>query len=89
MVLIFTDDQGYADLSSYGSTDISTPNIDGLADEGVKFTNFYASAPVCTPSRAGLMTGCYPKRIEMGNGVCFPNDQFGMKPFGGNNCRHA
>ena len=80
VVLIFTDDQGYADLSSYGSTDISTPNIDGLADEGVKFTNFYASAPVCTPSRAGLMTGCYPKRIEMGNGVCFPNDQFGMNP---------
>jgi len=66
IVLIFTDDQGYQDLSSFGSPDIDTPNIDRIAAEGMKFTDFYAAAPVCTPSRAALMTGCYPPRVSMG-----------------------
>ena len=60
-IIIFTDDQGYNDLGCYGSPDIKTPNIDQLAAEGMKFTNFYAQT-VCGPSRAALMTGCYPLR---------------------------
>lgn len=60
-IIIFTDDQGYNDLGCYGSPDIKTPNIDQLAKEGMKFTSFYAQT-VCGPSRAALMTGCYPMR---------------------------
>jgi len=61
ILLIFTDDQGIGDLSCYGS-EISTPNIDSIAENGVKFDYFYSSSPVCTPSRYGLMTGRYPVR---------------------------
>lgn len=60
-IIIFTDDQGYNDLGCYGSSDIKTPNIDQMAKEGMKFTSFYAQT-VCGPSRAALMTGCYPMR---------------------------
>ena len=66
VILILTDDQGYADLGCYGSTRIKTPRIDRMAAEGVRFTDFYAAATVCTPSRAALLTGCYPQRIGMG-----------------------
>ncbi|WP_163379259.1 sulfatase-like hydrolase/transferase [Cyclobacterium sp. SYSU L10401] len=59
VLVILTDDQGYKDLGSYGSTDILTPNLDLLAEKGVKFTQFYAGAPVCSPSRASLLTGKY------------------------------
>lgn len=62
VILILTDDQGYGDLSCYGSGDIRTPHIDQLAKEGMRFTDFYA-APICSPSRAALMTGCYPMRV--------------------------
>jgi arylsulfatase A-like enzyme len=66
-VLIFTDDLGYNDLSCYGSALIQTPRLDTMAREGVRFTQFYAQ-PVCGPSRAALLTGCYPPRIaEPGN----------------------
>lgn len=65
IIIIFTDDQGYNDLSCFGSKTIKTPNIDRLAQEGMKFTHFYVAAPVCTPSRAALMTGCYPQRNSM------------------------
>ena len=65
VVLIYTDDQGYNDLGCYGSPTIKTPRIDRMAAEGVRFTDFYAAAPVCTPSRAALMTGCYPMRVSM------------------------
>lgn len=66
-VVIFTDDQGYGDLSCFGATDLRTPHIDRMADEGIMLTNFYAQ-PVCGPSRATLLTGCYPIRIaEPGN----------------------
>jgi arylsulfatase A-like enzyme len=63
LVFILADDLGYGDLSCYGSTDIRTPNIDRLAKEGVRFTQFYANGPVCTPTRCGLMTGRYQQRI--------------------------
>lgn len=66
-VVIFTDDQGYADVGCFGSTDIRTPRLDAMASEGMKFTSFYAQ-PICGPSRAALMTGCYPMRVaERGN----------------------
>lgn len=66
-VVIFTDDQGYADIGCFGSPDIRTPRLDAMAKNGVKFTSFYAQ-PVCGPSRAALMTGCYPMRVaERGN----------------------
>ncbi len=61
-IVIFADDQGYNDLGCFGSTKIKTPNIDRLAAEGVRLTSFYAQA-VCGPSRAALMTGCYPIRV--------------------------
>ena len=79
-IIIFTDDQGYADLSCFGSKDIHTPNIDQMAEEGRKFTSFYVPSPVCTPSRAGLLTGCYPKRIGMEKHVIFPNQNWGLHP---------
>lgn len=60
-IIIFTDDQGYNDLGCFGSPNIKTPNIDQMAKEGMKFTSFYAQT-VCGPSRAALMTGCYPMR---------------------------
>ena len=64
-ILIFADDQGYGDLSCFGSKTIDTPNIDRIAKEGRKFTSFMVASPVCTPSRAALLTGCYPKRVGM------------------------
>ena len=64
-IVIFCDDLGYGDLGCYGSTKNRTPNIDQLAKDGVLFTDFYSSSPVCTPSRASLMTGCYPRRVGM------------------------
>lgn len=60
MIIILTDDQGYGDLSCMGSTDFRTPHIDSLAREGARCTNWYSGSPVCSPSRASLLTGCYP-----------------------------
>ncbi|MFH6991735.1 arylsulfatase [Flavobacterium sp. FlaQc-48] len=62
IIFIYTDDLGYGDLSSYGATEISTPNIDKLANEGLKFTNGHSSSATCTPSRYALLTGMYPWR---------------------------
>lgn len=61
-VVIFTDDQGYQDVGCFGSPDIRTPRLDEMARQGMKFTSFYAQ-PICGPSRAALMTGCYPLRV--------------------------
>ena len=65
VVLIITDDVGYGDLGSYGAPDIKTPNIDSLAKTGVRFTQFYANASSCTPTRAGLITGRYQQRVAL------------------------
>jgi len=62
ILLIFADDLGYADLGCFGSKLINTPNIDRMAAQGMRFTSFYAQ-PICGPSRAALMTGCYPMRV--------------------------
>jgi arylsulfatase A-like enzyme len=62
IILIVSDDQGYRDLGCYGSTQVKTPNLDQLADEGVRLKNFYVTWPACTPSRGGLLTGRYPQR---------------------------
>lgn len=63
VIFIFVDDQGYYDLGCYGASEVKTPRIDAMADQGVLFTDYYAAAPICSPSRAGLMTGCYPRRV--------------------------
>jgi arylsulfatase A len=65
-IIIFTDDQGYQDVGCFGSPDIKTPNLDKMAQEGCRFTDFYSASSICTPSRAALMTGCYPPRNSMG-----------------------
>jgi arylsulfatase A len=80
VVIIFTDDQGYGDLGCYGAEGYETPNIDGMAAEGARFTDFYVPAPVCTPSRGALMTGCYPMRIDLGHRVLFPYSMRGLHP---------
>ena len=80
VIIIYADDLGYGDLSSYGNPTIKTPMLDKMAYEGVKFTQFYVAAPVCTPSRAALLTGCYPKRVGLHKGVLFPNSTSGLNP---------
>jgi arylsulfatase A-like enzyme len=72
VVIIYVDDLGYGDLSSYGATKIKTPNIDALAQDGIRFINGHSSAATCTPSRYSLMTGKYPFR-KSGTGV-LPGD---------------
>ncbi len=79
VIVIFTDDQGYQDVGVFGSPDIRTPHLDRMAAEGRKFTDFYVAASVCTPSRAALLTGCYPQRVG-GLGVLFPRDNKGLNP---------
>src|SRR5262249_25046074 len=59
IIIIFTDDQGYADVGVFGAKGFTTPNLDQMAREGCKFTNFHVPQPVCSASRAGLLTGCY------------------------------
>ncbi len=65
VVIIFTDDQGYADVGCFGAEGFQTPNLDRMAAEGMRFTNFYVAQAVCGASRAALLTGCYPNRIGM------------------------
>lgn len=77
-IVIFTDDQGYGDLGCYGSPDIRTPNIDRMAAEGIRFTCFYG-APFSGPSRAQLMTGCYPARVSHA-GNPGPSSPTGLNP---------
>src|SRR4051812_42024972 len=76
VVLIYCDDLGYGDLGCYGSK-IRTPNIDRLATEGVRLTNFYSANPVCSPSRAALLTGRYPTRVGVER-VLRPTDTIGL-----------
>ncbi len=79
-IIIFADDQGYNDLGCFGSETIKTPHIDRLAAEGRKFTSFMVPSPVCSPSRTGLLTGCYPKRVGMHKHVLFPVSNYGLNP---------
>lgn len=79
IILIFMDDLGYGDLSCYGALQYRTPNLDKLAGEGVRFTNFLAAQAVCSASRAALMTGCYPNRVGI-SGALFPNAKVGLNP---------
>jgi len=79
VILIFADDQGYQDLGVFGSPNIKTPHVDRMAREGMRFTDFYSAASVCTPSRAALMTGCYPERVGR-LGVLFPRNKIGLNP---------
>ncbi|MDC1105242.1 sulfatase [Prolixibacteraceae bacterium] len=78
VVIIFTDDQGYQDLGCYGSENIMTPHIDELANNGIRFTDFYVSNSVCSPSRASLLTGRFPARHGVG-GALFPGES-GLTP---------
>lgn len=79
VVIIFTDDQGYQDVGCFGSPNISTPNLDKMAAEGARFTNFYVSQPVCSASRASLLTGCYANRLGI-HGAYSPNAGRGLHP---------
>jgi arylsulfatase len=79
VIIIFTDDQGYQDVGCFGSPLIKTPNLDGLAKEGIMLTDFHAAQPVCSASRAGLLTGCYPNRIGIHNAL-MPNSPIGLNP---------
>lgn len=79
IVIIFTDDQGYEDLGCYGSPDIKTPYIDQMAREGLRFSNFYVSQPVCSASRSSLLTGCYANRIGI-HGAYSPYVKKGLHP---------
>ena len=79
-IIIFADDLGYNDLGCFGSEKIKTPNLDRLAKEGRKFTNFMVPSPVCSPSRAALLTGCYPKRVGLHKHVLFPTSDYGLNP---------
>lgn len=86
VILIYTDDQGTLDMNIYGAKDLHTPHMDGLAEKGVRFTQFYAAAPVCSPSRSALMTGRYPQRAGLatnasskkGEGAGMPGSQVTM-----------
>ncbi len=79
-IVIYADDLGYGDLGCYGNPTIKTPNLDLMAVKGVKFTQFYVAVPVCTPSRAALLTGCYSKRVGLHKGVLFPASTTGLNP---------
>ena len=79
IILIFCDDLGYGDLSSYGATKYKTPNLDRMAAQGVRFTNFVSAQAVCSASRAGILTGCYPNRVGI-SGALMPDAKIGLNP---------
>lgn len=76
-IIIYCDDLGYGDLGCFGATDIKTPHIDRMAREGMKFSDFYSASPICSPSRAALMTGRIPQRMGI-HGVFFAESFTGM-----------
>ncbi len=84
-IIVFCDDLGYADIGPFGSKKNKTPHLDRMAREGMRLTDFYSTCPVCTPSRASLMTGCYPRRVNMHvdeKNLCvlFPAARKGLNP---------
>lgn len=85
VIIMLMDNLGYGDVGCYGSNRHRTPNIDRLASQGMRLTDFYSTSGVCTPSRASLMTGCYPRRVNMhcggrGTSVLMPIDPKGLHP---------
>jgi arylsulfatase A len=80
IILMVADDLGYADLSCYGAKEIRTPNVDRLAGQGVRCTQFYVSTPVCAPTRVSLMTGRYPARTSLNNNPDWKNPNAGLDP---------
>ena len=80
IVFIFIDDMGYGDIGPFGSTVNKTPQLDRMAKEGMRLTDFYVSATACTPSRSALMTGSYADRIGVDGRVNFPGGARGMNP---------
>lgn len=79
IIIIFTDDQGYADAGCYGAENFKTPNIDRMASGGMRFTSFYVSQAVCSASRASLLTGCYAERVGI-KGALMPWAEVGLNP---------
>ena len=79
IILIFCDDLGYGDLSCYGASKYKTPNLDQMAAQGIRFTSFLSAQAVCSASRAGIMTGCYPNRVGI-SGALFPDSKIGLNP---------
>ena len=78
IVIIFTDDQGYADVGVFGAKGFVTPNLDRLASQGRIFRNFHVAQPVCSASRCGLLTGCYPNRLGI-HGALGPRSKVGIR----------
>jgi arylsulfatase A-like enzyme len=79
VVIIFTDDQGYADVGAYGAEGYETPNLDQMASEGMRFTDFYVECSACSGSRAALLTGCYHRRLSLPD-VLGPGSRIGLNP---------
>ena len=79
IIVVFIDDMGYGDLGCYGATGYKTPNLDRMAAQGVRFTNFVSAQAVCSASRAGIMTGCYPNRVGI-SGALMPDSKIGLNP---------
>jgi arylsulfatase A-like enzyme len=79
VIIIYNDDMGYQDLGCFGAPIIKTPRVDQLAKEGIRFSNFYSSSPVCSASRATLLTGCYPQRVGV-PGVISAGSPQGLNP---------
>lgn len=79
VILIMTDDQGWADIGTQGPG-CKTPHLDRMAAEGLRLTSFYATQAVCSSSRAALLTGCYPNRIGLGGRALFPGEKLGLNP---------
>ena len=77
VVLIYCDDLGYADIGAFGAKGIRTPNLDKMAAQGRAFTNFHVAQPVCSASRAALLTGCYPNRVGI-HGALGPGARHGI-----------
>ncbi|WP_242158223.1 sulfatase [Aestuariivivens sediminis] len=80
IIFILVDDMGYYDLTCYGADEIQTTRLDQLAEEGIRLTDYYAAAPICSPSRAGLLTGCYPRRVGNNVWVHRPDSNYGLNP---------
>lgn len=79
IIIILADDLGYADVGAFGAQGFTTPHLDGLASDGIRFTSFYSAAPICSPSRAALMTGSYPVRVGVTD-VLQPASSIGLNP---------